>query len=77
MFANTTTGTGTESQTEHHEIKIDVFGRAIIEGKNFKGSACGLMGERLRRAIGGSRSDSDDKKPEFFQTADQGQSQGW
>lgn len=69
--------TGTGLTTAHHEITIDPFGRAVIEGKNFTGDTCGLLGEALRRAIGGGSSDSDEKKPEYYQTGTQNQTQGW
>ena len=67
----------TAVQGEHHEIRVDALGRAIIEGKGFTGSACGLMGEALRRAIGGSKTDTDEPKPEFFASTDQSQTQSW
>ena len=67
----------TTTQGQHHEIRIDALGRATIEGKGFNGSACGLMGEALRRAIGGTRSDDDTKKPEFYATNDQTQTTNW
>lgn len=76
MFGNMKQETATE-QGAHHEITIDALGRATIEGKGFSGSACGLMGEALRRAIGGTRSDDDSKKPEFYQTGTQDQTQNW
>lgn len=61
-------GTETGLTTEHTQVVIDQFGRTVIEGKGFTGSACSMMGEALRRAIGGGRGDTSEPKPEMFDT---------
>ena len=67
MFGNdTTTQQATTTDTRSHtEVRISPFGTVTIEGKNFTGDACSLMGNKLRDAIGGGDTDL---KPEFFQT---------
>lgn len=71
MTMNQIHGTETGLTTEHTQVVIDQFGRAVIEGKNFSGSACSMMGEALRRAIGGGAKDTSDPKPEMYQTGSQ------
>lgn len=74
MFSNlTTTPDLALEQKPYTEVRVDTFGRATIEGKNFKGTACTLVGEALRRAIGGAPSDTSTPKPEMFEDASQAQ----
>lgn len=76
MFPTTNTTPATETETKPYtEVTIDPLGRALIEGKNFTGSACSLMGDALKRALGGDGDTS--PKPEFYQTDAQNQEQGW
>jgi len=68
MFS-TALDTGVALTTEPHtQVTIDPFGRVVIEGKNYTGGACTLLGEALRRAVGGGRGDASDPKPEMYDT---------
>ena len=67
MFPEQDMMTTTTAQP-HTEVVIDQFGRVVIEGKGFTGAACSMMGETLRRAIGGGKRDSSDPKPEMYDT---------
>ena len=64
MFAKTQEAASTDTRS-HTEVRITPFGTVTIEGKNFTGDACSLMGNVLREALGGGDTDL---KPEFFQT---------
>jgi hypothetical protein len=61
--------------TEHTEVRIDALGRVNIEGKNYEGDACSILGDKLRQAFGGGGDKTD--KPEAFAstqgTVEQGQ----
>lgn len=50
----------------HTEVRISPLGVVQIEGKNYTGDACSLLGNKLREALGGGG--DQDLKPEFFQT---------
>lgn len=69
MFNTTTqTKTATRLDTEPHtEVRIDALGRVLVEGKNYEGDACSVLGDRIRRAFGGGGSKTD--KPEAFSSA--------
>ena len=79
MFAQqTTTQTATvNTQEEHTEVTIDALGRVVIEGQNFKGDACSIMGDKLRAALGGGGSKDD--KPDLHMTHEEDveQEQNW
>lgn len=66
MFAQgTTTQSATSLEHEAHtEVRIDAMGRVTVEGKNYTGDACSILGDKLRRAFGGGGSKTD--KPEAF-----------
>lgn len=77
MFANTSTDTALNTDP-HTRVTIDAFGRVTIEGVNYSGGACTLLGEALRRAIGGGAGDSSEPKPEMYDTGSVEQTQtGW
>lgn len=64
MFTqSTTTQQAVNTEEEHTEVRIDALGRVLIEGKNYTGSACSILGDKLRNAFGGG--DKADK-PEAF-----------
>lgn len=66
MFAGTTTQEAASTDTRSHtEVRITPFGTVTIEGRNYTGDACSLLGNKLREALGGGDTDL---KPEFFQT---------
>lgn len=68
MFSNLEQAPTTDLTTKPYtEVTVDALGRAVIEGKNFQGSACTLIGQALQRAIRGP-GDSTTPKPEFFQS---------
>lgn len=57
------------------EVKVDAFGRITIEGKNFTGDACSLMGGVLAKAAGGGTAEP---KPEMYHTENsQTNTQNW
>lgn len=66
MFGTQTQETAAALTQAHTEVRISPLGVVQIEGKNFTGDACSIMGNLLREAIGGGDTDL---KPEFFQTA--------
>lgn len=66
MFNTQATQQATALTQAHTEVRISALGVVTIEGKNFTGDACSIMGNVLREAIGGGDTDL---KPEFFQTA--------
>lgn len=66
MQENLIHGTETGLTTEHTQVVIDKLGRVQIEGKNFTGSACSIMGDTLRRSVAGPN-DTSEPKPEMFQ----------
>ena len=59
----TTSGTSLENE-EHTEVRIDALGRVNVEGKNYTGDACSVLGDKLRQAFGGGGQKTD--KPEAF-----------
>lgn len=67
MFAQqTTTTTSTvNTEEEHTAVKIDALGRVNVEGQNYTGDACSILGDKFNQAFGGGGSKSD--KPEAFQ----------
>lgn len=67
MFnTQTTTQHATNLETEEHtEVSIDALGRIKVEGKNYTGDACTILGEKLNRAFGGGGDKKD--KPEAFE----------
>lgn len=62
----------------HTKVTIDALGRTIIDGVNFEGDACSILGERLNQALGGGGVKED--KPEAFMgdvTARQSTMRSW
>lgn len=76
MFGSqTTTAADTNLDTEAHtEVKIDALGRVNIEGKNYQGDACSILGDKLRNAFGGGGDKTD--KPEAYDTSNVDQTNG-
>lgn len=61
---------------EHTEITIDALGRVNIEGKNYMGDACSILGDKLRNAFGGG-GDKEDKPEAFAAATDTVNSTNW
>ena len=65
MFGSTTTtDQAVGLDQEHTEVTVDALGRVVIEGKNYTGDACSLLGDKLRNAFGGGGEKQD--KPDAF-----------
>jgi hypothetical protein len=66
MFGNqvqTKASTGLELE-QHTKVSINALGQVEIEGVGYTGSACSILGDKLRRKFGGGGQKTD--KPEAF-----------
>lgn len=50
-------------------VKIDPYGRSVVEGEGFTGASCSDAAKAIERALGAGAGSSTSHKPEYYENA--------